>query len=142
LQHDLATAAVQAAVMSPETRLRVRRRGPGESGPGESGSGADHPIFTLFDDHPPSVETRRRSLEMKHWVEEYYWEFLSYQKQRVDRQRRLERRLSKATNKFATQALIRAATAEENAILRSRRLCGRMDDFKFLKRIGKGAFGE
>lgn len=31
---------------------------------------------------------------------------------------------------------------EENIILRSRRLCGGLKDFKLIKRIGKGAFGE
>ena len=30
----------------------------------------------------------------------------------------------------------------ETMLLRSRRLCGRLNDFELLKRIGKGAFGE
>jgi serine/threonine protein kinase len=43
---------------------------------------------------------------------------------------------------FEKETMIREHRKRETMLLRSRRLCGRLQDFEILKKVGKGAFGD
>eukprot|EP01118_Nematostelium_gracile_P008179 TRINITY_DN2705_c0_g1_i4.p1 TRINITY_DN2705_c0_g1~~TRINITY_DN2705_c0_g1_i4.p1 ORF type:complete len:678 (+),score=142.44 TRINITY_DN2705_c0_g1_i4:102-2135(+) len=91
----------------------------------------------------PSAQTLARSKAMKNYFEEYYWELLAYLQGRSKREKNLKKTLqSDGKNKFQQESLVREHLKKETTILRSRRLCGRLNDFTLLKRIGKGAYGE
>lgn len=95
-------------------------------------------------DKPPSPETMVHVKEFKQYIEEYYWELLSYLNSRKKRLEKFQESLGEiAQNSFEMDISTREYQIEETTLLRSRRLCGRLStDFKLLKRIGKGAFGE
>lgn len=91
----------------------------------------------------PSPETVSKSKAMKSYIEEYYWELLAYVQGRQKREKQLKKALqSECRNKFQQESLVREHLKHETAILRSRRLCGRLHDFTLIKKIGKGAYGE
>eukprot|EP01119_Soliformovum_irregulare_P022725 TRINITY_DN7826_c0_g1_i2.p1 TRINITY_DN7826_c0_g1~~TRINITY_DN7826_c0_g1_i2.p1 ORF type:complete len:1295 (+),score=332.56 TRINITY_DN7826_c0_g1_i2:87-3971(+) len=93
-------------------------------------------------DKPPSATTLARVEQAKQYLEEYYWELLTWVDGRVKRESKLEESLQEATDDFQKELLVREHRKKENVMLRSRRLCGRLSDFHLLKKIGKGAYGE
>jgi len=90
----------------------------------------------------PSQQTLARSRAMKNYIEEYYWELLAYLQGRTKREKTLKKNLQidNKLNKFQQESLVREHLKHETTILRSRRLCGRLNDFQLIKRIGKGKF--
>eukprot|EP01116_Phalansterium_solitarium_P022430 TRINITY_DN7406_c0_g1_i1.p1 TRINITY_DN7406_c0_g1~~TRINITY_DN7406_c0_g1_i1.p1 ORF type:complete len:613 (+),score=115.92 TRINITY_DN7406_c0_g1_i1:70-1908(+) len=89
----------------------------------------------------PSPQTKAQAEATKQFVEEFYWELFTYLEHRKKREEKL-RALQSLPNSFERSVAIRELKTRETVLLRSRRLCGRRNDFHLIKRIGKGSFGE